>query len=1062
MLNRLSSVFAVSLVTFWAQAEIVMTGEQVSSAKSQVTAATYTPNILSNDLIDVSQPEFSSWTRDKSPVFESTTLNDGKGIPPSGTAVGAYLPATYGSVGKLPFTYTYTLNTTIHTQGYTIAEIRTYAGWTENGSALGNQKYELLVSTVDTNDFISLGIFTYAPFNNADPTVASATKVTLTNSLGGPITSRVDAVRFVFMNHGFSNGNPSIDGTVYYEVDVLGYPVKDPTPLRATISSYQYDGTGQAAIPSTSPAYPDSGGIELINNVLPASTAYTDTQWVGFQDTAPDDGTSHPQVTFQLAETVDLTKIQIVYLHSTTQAGGSITAPEQVLVSFSTNGVDYSTPLSFTSEFNHTAGDQIRTAILNLNSNRASSVRLDFRNTSPWTFLAEVKFDVAHEHLPPIVLEDPFTGSVLDITDWIEHDSSGQVSQNNSLVMATGTSSWMDCGVESIASFTRSQELVIESIAKVSATNKFSTPIGYGSWDIGTSSYFMTFQSNGRFWTWKEYTGVDTGVAYGPNRWYKFRMRLTPIGVSYSIYSDWNNDGDFDDPDEDRDLLATAPGNFLAHASYDNLKVRLSNHSCGLMTVKQVTVYERYTHTLLQQVIASAQTLHDQAVEGTANGQYPVGAKAALQTAIDAAQAVDDNPVATKAALNAAQALLAQAVNTFRRTIVGGLPVLHHILGTGQSLSEGWAGTPPLTTNQPYSNLMLSGVGQTGTDLVPLIEGPNLHSALVETISSALGNTLTALSPQTNYTAIVTRNGEGSTAYSGLKKGSTWYAKGLGQIQSAQATATNMGHAYQVAAITVVHGESDHVANNGPYYAGYLKQWQADYQADAQALTGQTNAVPMFFCQMSSHTKYNATTSLIPGAQLWASETSRALTLVCPKYFLTYSDGVHLTAGSYRHLGEYYGKALKRVLVDHAAWDPLKPVKITRNGATITVDFVVPVPPLAIDTTRVLAQTNYGFEYADDTSSATISNVAIVDADTIAITLSTTPTGANPRLRYAYTGVSGSWAGCNQAGSARGNIRDSDATQSLYGNNLNNWLVHFDHPIPFTSPRNSRTCISIF
>jgi len=1058
MMNRLSSaLFMVSLVTFWAQSEIVMTGENVASAKSQVTAATYTPNIVSNDLIEVGQPEFSSWTKDKTPVFESTTLNDGKSIPPSGTAVGTYLPATYGSVGKLPFTYTYTLNTSIHTQGYNIAEIRTYAGWTENGSALGNQKYELLVSTVDTNDFISLGIFTYAPFNSSDPNAASATKVTLTNSLGGVITSRVDQVRFVFMNHGFSNGNPSIDGTVYYEVDVLGYPVKEPTPLRAVVNSYQYDGSGAGAIPTS---WPDSGGIELINGILPSAAHYTDAQWVGFADSLPDDGTSHPQVTFQLAETYDLTKIQIVYFHSTSQAGGSVTAPEQVFVSFSTNGVDYSTPLSFTSEFNHAAGDQIRTAILNLNSNRASSVRLDFRNASQWTFLAEVMFDAAADQFAPLVLDEPFSGTTLDTTDWIEHDSSGQVSQNNGLFMATGTSSWMDCGLESVAAFARTQDLVIESVAKVNAVNRYATPIGFGTWDIGTSSYFMSFQNNGRFWTWKEYTGTDTGIAYGANRWYKFRMRLTPLFVQYSVYSDWNNDGDFDDPDENRDLLATAPGNILYHTAYDNLKVRLNNYSCGLMTVKQVTVYERYTHTLLQQTIAAAQTLHNQAVEGTANGQYPVGAKATLQSAIDAAQAVDDNPVATRSELDAANAALALAVNTFRRSVVGGLPMLHHILGTGQSLSEGWNGGPPLTTTQPFNNLMLSGVGQTGTELVPLIEGPNLHSALVETISSALGNTLAALSPQTNYTSIVTRNGEGSQAYVNLKKGTTWYNKGMGQIQKAQAASTNMGHTYQVAAVTTVHGESDHVANNGPYYAGYLKEWQADYQADARALTGQTNSVPLFFCQMSSHTKYNSTTSLIPGAQLWASEISRDLTLVCPKYFLTYSDGVHLNAQSYRHLGEYYGKALKRVLVDHLPWDPLKPVKITQSGATITVDFAVPVPPLAIDTTLVLAQTNYGFEYADDASSATINSVSITDADTMTITLSAPPTGANPRLRYAYTGVSGSGAGCNQAGSARGNIRDSDATPSLYGSNLNNWLVHFDYPIPFTSPRHSGTCIS--
>ena len=40
--------------------------------------------------------------------------------------------------------------------------------------------------------------------------------------------------------------------------------------------------------------------------------------------------------------------------------------------------------------------------------------------------------------------------------------------------------------------------------------------------------------------------------------------------------------------------------------------------------------------------------------------------------------------------------------------------------------------------------------------------------------------------------------------------------------------------------------------------------------------------------------------------------------------------------------------------------------------------------------------------------------------------LDTAPPGGNPRVRYAYTGVAGSWAGWDQPGSAAGNIRDSD------------------------------------
>jgi len=417
--------------------------------------------------------------------------------------------------------------------------------------------------------------------------------------------------------------------------------------------------------------------------------------------------------------------------------------------------------------------------------------------------------------------------------------------------------------------------------------------------------------------------------------------------------------------------------------------------------------------------------------------------------AIDAAQPADDNPDDVKSELRQAEAGLDQAVADFRHSVNGGLQPLNHIISTGQSLSVGWNGGPPLTTNQPYANLMLSGVGQTGTNLVPLIEGPNLHNAQVETISSALANTITALSPQTNYTTIVTRNGEGGVPYSGLKKGTSRYAKSMDQVQKAKAAAENDGYDYIVAAVTTIHGESDHDAGNGPYYAGYLKEWQADYNTDIKAATGQTNDVPMFLCQMSSHTKYGETTSLIPGAQLWTAENSRRHYLVAPKYFLTYSDGVHLTAQSYRHLGEYYGRAMKKVLVDGEEWHPLKPVRITMSGTNITVDFYVPSPPMVFDTNAVMFKADYGFEYADDASNTVISGVSIVDEDSVVVSLSGVPTGANPRLRYAYTGTAGSWAGWNQAGSARGNVRDSDATPSLYGNTLYNWLVHFDHPIPY-------------
>jgi hypothetical protein len=128
------------------------------------------------------------------------------------------------------------------------------------------------------------------------------------------------------------------------------------------------------------------------------------------------------------------------------------------------------------------------------------------------------------------------------------------------------------------------------------------------------------------------------------------------------------------------------------------------------------------------------------------------------------------------------------------------------------------------------------------------------------------------------------------------------------------------------------------------------------------------------------------------------------------------------------------------------------PNSITMSENIIDAEFNVPVPPLTFDTTNVLFKENYGFEYTDDSNSAYITNIQIISPDTIRVTLSNTPSGNNPRLRYAYTGTANSLTGRNIPGSARGNLRDSDNTLSMYpsspfGLYLNNWALTFDEPV---------------
>ncbi len=72
--------------------------------------------------------------------------------------------------------------------------------------------------------------------------------------------------------------------------------------------------------------------------------------------------------------------------------------------------------------------------------------------------------------------------------------------------------------------------------------------------------------------------------------------------------------------------------------------------------------------TALNSAIASAQTLHDGATESTTPGDYVVGSKVILQTAIDTASAVPGS--ASQSTIDAALATLNAAVNTFNASIV--------------------------------------------------------------------------------------------------------------------------------------------------------------------------------------------------------------------------------------------------------------------------------------------------------------------------------------------------------------------------------------------------------
>jgi hypothetical protein len=370
-----------------------------------------------------------------------------------------------------------------------------------------------------------------------------------------------------------------------------------------------------------------------------------------------------------------------------------------------------------------------------------------------------------------------------------------------------------------------------------------------------------------------------------------------------------------------------------------------------------------------------------------------------------------------------------------------------HVLLTGQSYTKGYDGNPALTISQPYNNVKLN-AGLTA--FVPLIEDANPTddnvNAVVESPQSAMGNTITNLVGNSRRMVISTNGIPGAT-YAQLRKGGSTsaYQDGLNQITAAKNIAIGGGYGYTVQAVALMHGPANFA--NGLAYEDILNEWQQDYEDDIKAITGQTGSIPMFIDQSSNFTAYNLATAPLVIAQYNAAKNNPDIYMVGPKYQLTYAvDNIHLPNTGYRWWGEYFGKAIAHVANGETV-TALMPAQVVRNGNVISARFDVPKGPIVFDTINVPAQTNKGFEYTDDSSSASISSVAIDGTDTVRITLNTVPTGANPKLRYAYTGVPGGRPGADSTNGARGNLRDSDDTVSLYGNNLYNWAVHFEEAI---------------
>jgi hypothetical protein len=421
------------------------------------------------------------------------------------------------------------------------------------------------------------------------------------------------------------------------------------------------------------------------------------------------------------------------------------------------------------------------------------------------------------------------------------------------------------------------------------------------------------------------------------------------------------------------------------------------------------------------------------------------------------------------------------------------------VIGTGQSLSVGVMGTPetPAATTPMFNNLKLS----LGTLTVPPIPDPTssqlsmvplvepirpLSSGTVEwpnnifgeTPHTAMADEITALyqaAGGADYVTTHTVVGESGKPMTDLQKGAVddntqgrAYAASMFEVQAIHNLAAAAGKTYGVGAVVITHGEAD---SGNTAYESELAQMQADYTADVQAVTAQSEPVVLLVSQQNSVPQGVGMGSVSTLAE-WKVGLDHPGAAICsgPKYQYPYfADGVHLTTDGYDRLGEKYGEVYHHAVVLGEPWQPLQPVSATASGSVVSVKFHVPVGPLAWDDGIVAPQgvqpewvDGRGFEVTLASAPEKIVSVAISGAamDTVDITCSDTVEGQNVSVAYAYSAGTKITQTLQPDGYTYlnstlrwGQLRDSDPfVGQMTGFAQPNYAVAFYVSVPYTSP----------
>ncbi len=208
------------------------------------------------------------------------------------------------------------------------------------------------------------------------------------------------------------------------------------------------------------------------------------------------------------------------------------------------------------------------------------------------------------------------------------------------------------------------------------------------------------------------------------------------------------------------------------------------------------------------------------------------------------------------------------------------------------------------------------------------------------------------------------------------RHGGGYYRTSLDDARRAVTQAKALGANFRIAALYWMQGEG----NGGPtgslvptrwdaelprpeglaWYSDQLIAYRKQWSADLCAITGQGGELPMFTYQ---------TLGPAGEAQLMAADADANIWLVGPHYAVPsainsrtkpgrHGDPIHLSADGERWWGEQVGKVMHRVLDLGEDWQPLRPrsAKLETARDSILIDFIVPRPPLVLDSTFLVRQ----------------------------------------------------------------------------------------------------------